>query len=601
MTAGVRGPSTLCVALFLSIITTATFGVFTGQFGLYYDDYPSWYVYLTSGTKSLVGLASGQGRPLVGLLPWLAGTVAGSHRLMWLAFTISSLLFFLILRLLWPSQRVTSALTAALVCVYPLFWLRPLHIALAIELSLSLALLSHWLGLRSLEQGGWRRAATTAASAALVVGYLLLYELPVGLELIRPALVAIRLRRLERLCSRSLVRAWVPWLAVLLAFVAWRLFAFRPSGDYERLRYNAVVAPGWDAVVKLGLASWNQWVGTWGHHLQRALPAEPLAWLLVGLCVLAATVMWRFRDEVHPTRHTALEMAAVGLGILVAGQIGPLLTGSVAEYRGLFSRWTHSSVLGASLLWAALLTGGAQMVRRPRAGQSIIALMVGLGALWHVENGRAFIRDWERQRQLFWQLAWRAPAFEPGVFLLFDRAYENAQNRNVTAYEEAMSADLFFGGGQTVVAASARRARATGSRQVELWGLVWKADPARTLLVHAGQGCIEVVSGRPMPKGKQVGRAASFFVSASSELQIRAEPSPQPAFRFLFEPEPPRDWCYFYQRARLAEQLGLGEDIVRLGEEAWARGLRPQLPSEWGVFRRAFRRVLGREFPPESR
>jgi hypothetical protein len=63
-------------------VTTATFGAFSGQFGLYYDDFPSWYVYLTSGAGSLVDLAGGQGRLLAGVLPWLAGTVSGSHRLM---------------------------------------------------------------------------------------------------------------------------------------------------------------------------------------------------------------------------------------------------------------------------------------------------------------------------------------------------------------------------------------------------------------------------------------------------------------------------------------------------------------------------------------
>ena len=595
-----RTASALWVALFVATLTTATFGAFSGQFGLYSDDYPSWYVYLTSGTRSLVDLAGGQGRPLVGLLPWLAGTVTGSHRLMWLAFTLNGLLVFSILRLLWPSQLATAALTAALVCVYPLFWLRPLHIAFAVELSLLLALLSLWLCLRSLEQGGWRRAAATAGSVILVVGYLLLYELPLGLELMRPVLVAIRLRRLKGLSARRLFRSWAPWLAVLLAFVTWRLFVFRPAGDYERLGYNAVVAPGRDAVGKLGLTCWNLWIGTWGHHLPKTLSAEPTAWLLAGLCVLAGILcLSRSKDEGRPSRQLVLEMTGVGLGVLVAGQFAPLLTGSVAEYQGLFSRWTHCSVLGASLLWTALLDAGARVVRRPRLGQAILLGMIALGALWHAENARDFIRDWQRQRQLFWELTWRAPAFGPGVVLVFDRDYTSAQDRGIYDYEQAMSADLFFGGSQTVAASPAQLSPAKGSRQFELFGRVWKADFERTLLVYAGRGCVEVVAGRrSLPKGKQLSRAAQSFVSLSSERWIRAEPSPPPPHRFLFEPEPPRDWCYFYEQARLSEQMDDSERIVRLGEEAWARGLRPELKSEWGVFREAFRRVEGREFPP---
>jgi hypothetical protein len=98
-------------------------------------------------------------------------------------------------------------------------------------------------------------------------------------------LVAIRLRRLKGLSTRRLFRAWAPWLAALLGFVTWRLFVFRPAGDYKRLAYNAVAVPGWDALVKLGLSCWNQWVGTWGYHLPKALHAAPSAWLLAGLKV----------------------------------------------------------------------------------------------------------------------------------------------------------------------------------------------------------------------------------------------------------------------------------------------------------------------------
>ena len=175
----------------------------------------------------------------------------------------------------------------------------------------------------------------------------------------RPVLIAIRLRRLEGLSARRLFRSWVPWLAALLGFATWRLFVFRPSGDYERLHYNAVVAPGWDAVVKLGLACWNLWMGTWGYHLPKTLSAEPPAWLLAGLCVLAGILcLARVRDEGHAPRQLVLEMATVGLGVLFVGQFAPLLRGSVAEYQGLFSRWTHCSVLGAALLWTALLGWG---------------------------------------------------------------------------------------------------------------------------------------------------------------------------------------------------------------------------------------------------
>ncbi len=56
------------IALVL-VVATASFGAYVRRLGIYYDDWPSWYLHLTGGPSALVALASGQGRPLAGLLP----------------------------------------------------------------------------------------------------------------------------------------------------------------------------------------------------------------------------------------------------------------------------------------------------------------------------------------------------------------------------------------------------------------------------------------------------------------------------------------------------------------------------------------------------
>ena len=57
----------------------------------------------------------------------------------------------------------------------------------------------------------------------------------------------------------------------------------------------------------------------------------------------------------------------------------------------------------------------------------------------------------------------------------------------------------------------------------------------------------------------------------------------------LFGKEPAHGWCYFYEKADLADQLGQWQQVVELGKQAEQQGLRPAVspannPYEWLPF-----------------
>ncbi|MDZ4159744.1 MAG: hypothetical protein U1B80_08135, partial [Anaerolineaceae bacterium] len=57
----------------------------------------------------------------------------------------------------------------------------------------------------------------------------------------------------------------------------------------------------------------------------------------------------------------------------------------------------------------------------------------------------------------------------------------------------------------------------------------------------------------------------------------------------IFGPEPSHTWCYYYQKADLARQLGDWERVVSLGDTARSKGYHPQVPGsntppEWRPF-----------------
>jgi hypothetical protein len=56
----------------------------------------------------------------------------------------------------------------------------------------------------------------------------------------------------------------------------------------------------------------------------------------------------------------------------------------------------------------------------------------------------------------------------------------------------------------------------------------------------------------------------------------------------FFGPEPVHGWCYYYEKAELASQMGDWASVITLGEEAAAKGFLPNDPVEWTPFLRAY-------------
>jgi len=149
----------------------------------------------------------------------------------------------------------------------------------------------------------------------------------------------------------------------------------------------------------------------------------------------------------------------------------------------------------------------------------------------------------------------------------------------------------------TTSALAAEHLRKDGNpRAFELAGRRWEVDLSRSQLVLAAQGCLEVIDpDGALPDGKSVsveGRRLRRWARAPTVDPAAAAP----VSRALFGPEP-AGWCRLYQAARRAEQEGDDLAVVRIGEDAWAHGLQPEVESEWEVFRRASRRARGHELP----
>jgi len=76
-------------------------------------------------------------------------------------------------------------------------------------------------------------------------------------------------------------------------------------------------------------------------------------------------------------------------------------------------------------------------------------------------------------------------------------------------------------------------------------------------------------------------------VNSKIENIITSGVAPTPP-KFVFGTEPAHEWCYYYQKADLARQIGNWEEIAKIDQEAMKLSLAPRDAVEWMPFLQAY-------------
>jgi hypothetical protein len=215
-------------------------------------------------------------------------------------------------------------------------------------------------------------------------------------------------------------------------------------------------------------------------------------------------------------------------------------------------------------------------------------LLAALALGNHLRAGAEYQQDWERQRQFFWQLHWRAPAFEANTALV---AFEP-----VSKYLR----DPMTGAALNVLYPTAGEAPAVGLWNFELdrtqtvtriqagelldsnyRGLIFSGATAEDLVFYylPPGGCLWLLSQRDA-SNKFLRTQLRELVGASNleNILTQAEEGP-PAHVFGAEPE--HDWCFYYEKAALAAQLKDWPRVRELMAEARELGLSSSYGFEW--------------------
>jgi len=280
-------------------------------------------------------------------------------------------------------------------------------------------------------------------------------------------------------------------------------------------------------------------------------------------------------------------MLVLGAVALVGAQIPVILALRDAHWSSGFDRYTLQATLGAALLTVALL---GLFVRRPLRMYIVLGL-IALSVGTHFLNGRAWAEFWQAQRELWWQVSWRAPQLKPGTTLLvkmpgegFYEDYEVWGPANLIYYPDSTKVQV---GAEVFTEDTVEKVRVGASEIRGMRRIIGYPRDYEKVLVLARPtlaSCIHALDGSRLELPASPGSLVRVAGRFSHIEQIDADSAQAPSVPSLFGPEPESDWCFYYQQALLARQRGDWDEVVRLADQVESEGLRPGDRSEWLPF-----------------
>jgi hypothetical protein len=620
------------VPLILLALCFFSFGLLAPKLGLYWDD---WSKTLVNRLWGLSGYWQyyAEDRPISSWTHIFFISLLGDQPFRWqvIVFSLrwlSSIALWWTLRGLWPSSRRLAALTACLFVVYPLFTQQAIAVTYHQQwLQYLFCLLSFGFMVYGIRIPRYK-AIFTLFSLSLLILQLSITEYFIGVELLRPLVVWFAVGSENHniawnIRSRKWFSIFLPYLLVDIAYIVWRLFLIRFTGIdpfHAETLYRFFITP-LQTLKEWSLIAWRDsiqmLISHWYRTFQPDLFSEKTQWMdwiswMIALTVGMLIVGFSYSiqkinvDESKDFEQSAAVQAMLlgGCGLLL-GAIPAWITGRMVIFDFHSDRYALPSMLGISLL----TVGFFEWLTPYRFQKAIIlGIFIGLAVGFNLRTTNEFRWDWTNQQRFYWQLFWRAPYLKPGTALLTDQ--EPFPNQGLFSFSSAIN--LLYPQPKNpkklpywVYALGRKYTPNTIPKPLDtdlytrFRSLIFEGNTSESIAFYFDPSqatCLWVFGSESIgdpglsPLGDDLARASNL-------QRIVPNPMDNPPAD-LFGAEIPHSWCYYFEKADLARQVGDWTEVVRLGDDARKQGYSPQHQSsntahEWLPFLQGYAR-LGR-------
>jgi hypothetical protein len=393
------------------------------------------------------------------------------------------------------------------------------------------------------------------------------------------------------------LKLWMPYLLLFVLAVFSRLFIFNNQiygfGLTSQIK-SAPLTTIFSLIQNFILSLWIVLVAAWAQLFGSLDPSvhgvRTIAlYVMVSLIVFAIAIYFLLRqnsDEAHKRN----SCYAIGLGLFLLPFAGApfWLTGLTISLAHPASRFTLPFMLAASFILAGLIEFIPSRFR-----YYALALIIGLAAgrqfLWSTD----YLRNWQAQKNLFWQMTWRAPGLKPNTLVLMNQELSFYADNSLSAplnwiYDPHATADKI---GYVLFYPTNRLDSSLPNLQKNLpiqydyiAGQFTGNTSQAVAFYYDPPSCLrllepELDSNNHFILEDSMMREASALSNRDQILDAANARMPK-----VYGPEPSRGWCYYFEKADLSRQFGKWDEVVSLGDKAFKLSDHPNNPVERFVF-----------------
>ena len=611
----------LTAFLLIFFLCLLAYGLLIPWMGFYWDDWVFAWTINFLGPKEFISSFL-PFRPFLGPIFALTTSIVGVSPLSWQLFGLfvricTGLAAFWSFRQIWPKAYLQTLLASLFFVVFPGY--NQQWVALTHGNQELISLICYLLSLGFMVKAVQTKPISIKFSLiALLLAFWGLYptEYFFGLELLRPFILWFVLREKfsgHQTIFRKTVLAWLPYLLLWISNIVF-LYLYHNSPYYNSYGVNIIsftnssiktfflqtIENFIQAIITTGLNAWANTISLLTQSL-----SQTTTWITFGLIVISFVIIFfvilktRYNEK-SSNSSSSFSWQAIMLGLIgiVAGRIPSWLAGLPLQIEFSWDRFMLSMMLGGSLFFIGLVD---YLIQQKNRKILVVCIFIAFAVGWQFTKANNFRREWDNQRQLFWQLSWRIPALEPGTLIVtHELPFTYVTDQSLTAplnwiyAPEIKSQNLPFMLAYT-------KARLGSELLPSLKPGIPISSSFRTMNYRSNTdnivviyqeypGCVRVMDS--VYSNKDTIPGVTYMMSDAiplSNLDQIIMDAPQPLLpQFLFGMEPQHTWCYYFEKAEIARQIGKWEEIIRLGDEAFQNGFSALQPAENFVFIEAY-------------
>jgi hypothetical protein len=608
-----------------AITTIIAYGLLLPLTGFYWDDWPFVWIAKFLGPKEFFPAFAGV-RPFLAPIFFVTTSLIPPTPIYWQIFAlvirfISGLSAWFALNHVWPQHQRQIFIASLLFLVFPGYsqhWVALTHINQE-WIPFIFYLLSFGFTARALRNksvietsvesttplapqiGANKQSARNDTILALLflIAGVFPTEYFIGLEPLRFlfiwVIVSEEIHGFPQRLIQTLKR-WIPYLLIWLANAVWLAYFYTvgtyDSYDVELVQDPLTIRHLFSVIIE---AIWKTGFYVWGQVVVLATKTLNAPTTLATLGLIAISFIFFFfyisklDQSQSQTNRFATSALLIGLAGILLGRLPSFAAGLPLTLQSSYDRFMISMMLGGSLFAIGLVE---RLIRNIRAKNLVFALLFALGIGQQFFNANIFRRDWAKQREIYWQLAWRIPAMAPGTVLLTDQMpidYET--DLSFTAPINWMYApnytrsDLPY----ALLYVEKRLGRVALPSLEKNIGIDlsfrtvdFRGSTSQAIVIYMPRnGCLRVLEPASGDEITYAGQS-HFLVDAialSDPTLINVDANEIAKLPFVSEPD--HTWCYYYAKAELARQKGDWKQVNDSIDEAMSLGYQPEDAFEW--------------------